>query len=44
LIVQFGSDTQRLLMEVPLLSVSSILSLNNDVSVIDVADAEDKEG
>jgi hypothetical protein len=35
LVVQLGSDGQRLLMEVPDLSVSSIWSLDDHVSVVD---------
>jgi len=35
LIVQSGSDGQRLLMEVPDLSLSSIWSLDDHVSVVD---------
>jgi hypothetical protein len=35
LIVQSSSDRKRLLMEVPYLSLSSILNLNDHVSVVD---------
>jgi len=35
LVVQSGSDSQRLLVEVPSLGISSILSLDDQVPVID---------